>query len=223
MSKMFKSSQPIKNCLLLEFKTQKELALAFCRVEEYYEGQTKLNGNYTSFVDFIDFFMKDDGTIEYFNYWSGFNIPGDIFIEWHQKNMSDITKWEFALAYEVQRKLDLSKPFYVIGGKKGDMNVIDHEIAHALYYMNTEYKDLMDAANYQFYKNLRMQYSKMVKKLKKMGYGDNVIKDEVQAYMSTSTKKELVETFGLDFNKIKGFRNLYRKVLSRYNTSKKKT
>jgi broad-specificity NMP kinase len=89
--------------------------------------------------------------------------------------------------------------------------------------MNTEYKDLMDAANYQFYKNLRMQYSKMVKKLKKMGYGDNVIKDEVQAYMSTSTKKELVETFGLDFAKIKGFRNLYRKVLSRYNTFKKRT
>jgi len=221
MSKMFKSSQPIKNCLLLEFNTQKDLALAFCRVEEYYEGQPQLNRKYTSFVDFIDFFMKDDGSINYFNYWSGFNIPGNVFTEWSQKEMHDKTKWELALADEVQKKLNLEKPFYIIGGKKGDMNVIDHEIAHALYYMNTEYKDLMDAANYQFYKNLRMEYSKMVKKLKKMGYGDNVIKDEVQAYMSTSTKKELVEKFELDFVKIKGFRTLYRKVLSRYNTSKK--
>ena len=81
MRKMFKSRQPIKNCLLLEFNTQKDLALAFCRVEEYYEGQPKLNGNYVSFVDFIDFFMKDDGSIDYFNYWSGFNIPGNIFRE----------------------------------------------------------------------------------------------------------------------------------------------
>ena len=221
MSKMFKSSQPIKNCLLLEFKTQKDLALAFCRIEEYYEGQPKLNRNYISFVDFIDFFMKDNGTIEYFNYWTGFNIPGNVYIEWAQKNMEDKTYWELALADAVSKKLDISKPFYIIGGKKGDVNVIDHEIAHALYYMNTEYKDLMDTANYQFYKNLRIEYSKMVKKLKKMGYGDNVIKDEVQAYMSTSTKKELVETFGLDFDRIKGFRHLYRKVLSRYNTSKK--
>jgi len=63
----------------------------------------------------------------------------------------------------------------------------------------------------------------MVKKLKKMGYGDNVIKDEIQAYMSTSTKKELVKTFKMDFDRIKGFRDLYRKVLSRYNTSKKRT
>ena len=135
--------------------------------------------------------------------------------------MSEKTYWENALAYAVHSKLDLEKPFYIIGGVKGDIEVIDHEIAHALYYMNPEYKDMMDTANYQFYKNLRGEYSKMVKALKKMGYGDNVIKDEVQAYMSTSGKKELVEKFGLDFTKIQGFRKLYRKVLSRYNTSKK--
>ena len=218
---MFKTKKPIKNCLLLEFNTQKDLALAFCRVEEYYEGNPRVNGKYLSFVDFIDAFMTDDGKLDYFHYWTGFNIPGDIFMKWSQNNMSDKTYWEIALADAVYKKIDFTKPFYIIGGKKGDMEVIDHEIAHALYYMNTEYKDLMDTANYQFYKNVRGEYSKMVKALKKMGYGDNVIKDEVQAYMSTSGKKELVEKFGLDFNKIQGFRKLYRKVLSQYNTYKK--
>ena len=221
MPKMFKSSKPIKNCLLLEFNTQKDLALAFCRVEEYYEGQPQLNRKYTSFVDFIDFFMKDDGSINYFNYWSGFNIPGDVFKEWFQKEMSDKTYWELALADEVEKKLDLTEPFYVIGGKKGDMNVIDHEIAHALYYMSESYKGEMESLNYDFFKNHRMQYSKMVKKLKKMGYGENVIKDEVQAYMSTSKKSELVEDFGLDYNTIKPMITQYRKVLSWYNTNKK--
>ena len=220
---MFKTKKPIKNCLLLEFNTQKDLALAFCRVEEYYEGNPKVNGKYLSFVEFIDAFMTDDGKLDYFHYWTGFNIPGNIFIEWSQKNMSEKTYWENALAYAVHSKLNLEKPFYVIGGVKGDIEVIDHEIAHALYYMNPEYKDMMDTANYQFYKNLRGEYSKMVKALKKMGYGDNVIKDEVQAYMSTSGKKELVEKFGLDFTKIQGFRKLYRKVLYRYNTYKKRT
>jgi len=221
MSKMFKSRKPIKNCLLLEFNTQKDLALAFCRVEEYYEGQPKLNRNYTSFVDFIDFFMKDDGSINYFNYWSGFNIPGDVFKEWFQKEMSDKTKWEIALSQEVALKLDMDSPFYVIGGKKGDMNVIDHEIAHALYYMDESYKAEMEEMNYNFFKQHRMQYSKMVKKLKKMGYGENVIKDEVQAYMSTSKKSELVNDFGLNYDTIKPMITQYRKVLSWYNTSKK--
>ena len=190
---MFKTKKPIKNCLLLEFNTQKDLALAFCRVEEYYEGNPKVNGKYLSLEQFLDAFMTDDGKLNYFHYWTGFNIPGNIYLEWAQQNMSDRTKWELALANVISKKLDLEKPFYVIGGVKGDIEVIDHEIAHALYYMNPEYKDMMDTANYQFYKNLRGEYSKMVKSLKKMGYGDNVIKDEVQAYMSTSGKKELVE------------------------------
>jgi hypothetical protein len=220
---MFKSRKPIKNCLLLEFNTQKDLALAFCRVEEYYEGRPQLNRNYTSFVDFIDFFMKDDGTIDYFNYWSGFNIPGNVFMEWSQKEMWDKTYWELALINEVEKKLDLTKPFYIIGGKKGDVNVIDHEIAHALYFMNDEYKELMESLNYDFYKKYRMQYSKVVKALKKMGYGENVIKDEVQSYMSTSKKSELVDEFGLDYNTILPIVRQYRKVLSRYNTVKKRT
>ena len=219
---MFKTKKPIKNCLLFEFDTQKDLALSFCRVEEYYEGNPKVNGKYLRLEDFIDAFMSDDGKLEYFHYWTGFNIPGDIFKKWwNEPYAAEKTKWETKLAAEVAKKIDMEKPFYIIGGKRGDMEVIDHEIAHALYYMNSEYKDLMDTANYQFYKNLRGEYSKMVKALKKMGYGNNVIKDEVQAYMSTSGKKELVVKFGLDFSKIQGFRKLYRKVLYRYNTYKK--
>lgn len=221
MSKIFKSSLPIENCILFEFKTQKELALAFCRVEEYYEGNDKVRGKFLTLESFIDAFMKDDGKLDYFHYWTGFNIPGNIFTEWSQKNMSDRTIWEYELAQEVSRKIDFTKPYYVIGGKKGDMEVIDHELAHALYFMNSEYRAEMEELNYRFYKLVRSEYSKMVKKLKKMGYGDNVIKDEVQAYMSTSGKKELVEKFDLDFDRIKGFRTMYRKVLSGYNTYKK--
>jgi len=56
-----------------------------------------------------------------------------------------------------------------------------------------------------------------------MGYGVNVVRDEVQAYMSTSLKKELVTRFGLDYDTILPMVKQYRKVLSRYNTYKKKS
>jgi len=218
---MFKTKKPIKNCLLLEFDTQKDLALAFCRVEEYYEGKPSVNGKYLTLEKFLDAFMTDDGKIEYFNYWTGFNIPGNIYLEWAKQNMWDRTKWEIALADAIHSKLDLEKPFYVIGGKKGDMNVIDHEIAHALYYINSEYKSEMEDLTYNFYKTHRKDYSNMVKFLKKMGYGQNVIKDEVQAYMSTSKKSELVIKFGLDYDTVLPLIRKYRKVLLKYNTSKK--
>lgn len=220
---MFKTKKPIKNCLLLEFNTQKDLALAFCRVEEYYEGNPKVNGKYLSFVDFIDAFMTDDGKLDYFHYWTGFNIPGNIYMEWSQKNMSDKTYWETALAQAISSKLDLEKPFYIIGSKKGSKNVIDHEIAHALYYMNSNYKSAMNELNYNFNKQYRMQYCKVVKNLKSMGYGQNVVRDEIQAYMSTSKKKELVERFELDYDTILPMIRQYRKVLSQYNTSSKRT
>jgi hypothetical protein len=221
MSKLFKSSMPIKNCILFEFNTQKELALAFCRVEEYYEGNPKVNGKYLTLEDFIDAFTTDDGKINYFHYWTGFNIPGNIFSQWFKQKSSQQTKWEIAIAQEVSKKIDFTKPYYVIGGKKGDMNVIDHELAHALYFMNEFYRGEMETLNYDFFKQYRKEYSKMVKKLKKMGYGDNVIRDEVQAYMSTSKKKELVDKFDLDYNTVLPMVKQYRKVLSGYNTYKK--
>jgi hypothetical protein len=213
---------PLKNCILFEFNTQKELALAFCRVEEYYEGNPKVNGKYLTFEEFIDAFTDDDGKIDYFNYWSGFNIPGNIFSSWFKQKASNKTKWETALAEVVSEKIDFTKPYYVIGGKKGDMGTIDHELAHALYFMDKAYAAEMSEVTYKFYKQHRKDYVKVVKKLKKMGYGENVIKDEVQAYMSTGTKKELVDRFDIDIESTKSIRADYRKVLSRYNTYKKK-
>ena len=119
MPKMFKSSKPIKNCLLLEYNTQKDLALSFCRVEEYYEGNPKINGEILSLEEFIDHFMDNNGKINYFEYWSGFNIPGYAFTQWFGKKSYDKTKWELALSKEVSERLDMSRPFYIIGGKKG--------------------------------------------------------------------------------------------------------
>ena len=223
MPKLFKTKKPIDNCLLFEFYTQKDLALSFCRVEEFYEGNPKVNGKYLILEEFLDQFMDKNGKINYFEYWSGFNIPGDAFTKWFRMNSSDKTRWETALAEEVSKKLDMSKPYYVIGGKKGDMNTIDHEIAHALYFMNKIYALKMTELVYAFYKQDRKNYTKMVNKLKKMGYGANVIRDEVQAYMSTSTKKELVEKFELDYDTALPMVKQFRKVLSGYNTYKKKS
>jgi hypothetical protein len=221
MSKSFKTKKLFNNCLLFKFKNQKELALSFCRVQEYYEGKPGVQGKLLSFESFIDEYMDKEGNIEYFNYWTGFNIPGYVFSEWFKVNATEKTKWELTLAEAVASKLDLTKPFYVIGALEDDAETIDHEIAHALYYMDDEYSKTMDSITYQFYKQLRKQYSRMVNRLKDMGYAKSVIKDEIQAYMSTSNKKELVDDFDLNYDEIRSFQKLYKNVLLKYNTIKK--
>ena len=220
---MFKTSKPIKNCLLFEFDNRKELTLSFCRAEEYYEGKPSVNGKYISFETFIDEFMTDDGVIDYFYSWSGFNIPSKYYLEWSNQNAADKTKWELKLANVISQKLDISKPFYIIGALEGAHDVINHELAHALYSLNEKYKSSVIEISLQFRNKHLVEYTKIIKKLKSMGYGDNVAEDELQAYMSTSTKKELVDRFKVDYDKIKPFVLKYRKLLQEYNTYKKRS
>jgi hypothetical protein len=51
-----------------------------------------------------------------------------------------------------------------------------------------------------------------------MGYNENVLADEIQAYLSTSKKSELVEDFKLDYDTLSPLIKQFRKVLRKYNS-----
>jgi hypothetical protein len=221
---MFKVRNPVQNCILFEFKKQKDLALSFCRVQEYYESDKKaLKNQFFSFYDFINESMDDNGNINYFSFWSGFNLPSRVWNLWSQKR--DLTLHENKLAESISANMNQNiingVDFYIIGVIKGDTVCTNHEIAHALYDLNLAYRFEMDYLIYDFYKKFRMEYSKMIKRLKELGYNKEVLKDEVQAYMATSTKKELVEDFGLNYAKLLPIIKQYKKVLLKYNTISK--
>ena len=61
------------NILFFEFKTQKDLALTFFRVQEFYESQNDclLNKSFSVF-DFLNESMDKEGYLDYFYFWSGF-------------------------------------------------------------------------------------------------------------------------------------------------------
>jgi hypothetical protein len=206
--------------LLFTSKTRKDLTLSFFRMEEYYEsGNKNLNRRPFTVFDFLNESMNKDGNIDYFSTWSGFNIPGHVVREWmFHVGAANLTNTELKLTEQIFNNIDIDEKFYVIGALEGDKEVIDHEIAHGLYYLNGDYKSCMENEIYNFYKKCRGQYSKMVKNLKRMGYGDNVIRDEIQAYLSTSKKKELIDEFDLDYDIVLPFVKQFRKVLRRYNT-----
>ena len=213
---MFKIVQPVPNCYLFLCDNNKELALTFCRVQEYYESDLpELNGKHFTFEEFINSQMDENGNIDYFSYWDGFNVPSNVLNSWLD-GITSLTKWEDKLIAQLPVFND--KPFYVIGALEKDKNTINHEIAHALYSLNTDYFTEMVNLNMEFMDQHKKDSAKLVKILKILGYGENVFSDEMQAYLSTDPKKNLVEDFQLDYDTLKPLIQKYRKVLRKYNT-----
>jgi hypothetical protein len=168
--------------------------------------------------------MDDDGRIDYFSKWIGFNIPGHSIIEWADLHCPDYTTKEIEVFKHLHDKLDLTQPFYIIAAKEGNTDVMDHEIAHALYYLEKSYKARMSGLVLHFKMHCPKHYIKIRNWLKDMGYNKSVFTDETQAYMSTSTKKELMKKFSFTSTEYKEMEQIvleFRKVLQEYNTFKK--
>jgi hypothetical protein len=71
---------------------------------------------------------------------------------------------------------------YIIIYKKGDVKTKKHELQHAKYYIDDEYKKYVEKLFHNFSEKYKNNALKM---LKKMNYPDHVLLDEFQAYYFT--------------------------------------
>lgn len=125
----------------------------------------------------MDWYADRYGAFTYYEDWSGFNVPSNMLEPFYAGKFDPLSKKEerFLGMFRSERK-----PFYVIGvANDGSHTDILHELAHALYFTNTEYRNAVE-------KEMRAyDTSKMKRKLAKMGYAQNVLHDEVHAYLAT--------------------------------------
>jgi len=214
-----KSKKLGNNIILFTFPTSKEVSLAFCRMQEYYESPNPaLWRKKFSLYDFLNESMNKYGEVEYFFLWDGFNIPGNILNDWLKLHENELTPPETEIFNAlIKHKIDFDVPYYIIGARENDKAVIKHEIAHALYYTNAEYATKMTDFVSELQKKHSAIYKKVKKELLKMGYNQEVITDEVHAYLSSETPKYLMETFNVDIRGVESITQM-RKVLSKYNT-----
>lgn len=178
--------------IMLEFPTRKELSMTMGRAQEYYEsGNSKLRNKVFTLEQFIDAFTDDDGEVSYFKSWSGFNIPG------HVLNMFfanfDLTSREKALRDLIAKNTPGNR-FYVIAARKGDALTMDHEVAHAMFYLDEDYRKAASKLVKQMDPKLR---KKLETTFKEWGYAREVYVDELNAYMSTSPADYMRKRFGL--------------------------
>ena len=179
---------------LFTFDTRYELCMSFIRWQEFYESP-KFRGKYFELEEFIDYWAKEfgHGSFDYPSTWNGFNIPGKVIMDWIMK-ADKVGGKDRARETEVLEKLqDITKDgdsisdIYIIAAHKEQAEEdrkasINHEIAHALYYLYPEYKKRCD-------KLIKKASSKSIitatRTLLKLGYCRKVLKDEMQAYFST--------------------------------------
>ena len=202
--------------LLFEGYTQKELALTFFRIEEFYESPLSgLNGRKFSVFDFLYQSMDIHGNIDYFSFWAGFNFPGQVVKDWWNIH-ADWTPYEEDLIRYIRLNVDINEKFYVIGALEKDTETIDHELAHALWYMDRDYMTEIDKLNNE----MIFFHSKEIEKIKSyllsIGYSENVFYDELQAYLITEPKENLITDFNVNYKELKPIIKRYKKIFTNY-------
>lgn len=196
------------------FDCQYFVTSTLVRIQEYYESSSDLFRNKVFDLDsYMDWYaLTHAGKFSYFEDWVGFNIPGEVIQKWANDFSS--------IGYRAKEKELLSKLpidskerwYFIATHKSADNSVSAHEIAHALWYLNDEYRTACQ-------KNIE-QMSVDVKEiattyLKSRGYCDAVIDDEINAYFATGDVedlkkrvqiseddlKKIIGIFGAEFNK----------------------
>jgi hypothetical protein len=199
--------EPIKGVIHVIYNAQLTLTKAFMRLQEFYESPLgdhngNFQGRYFTRDDFKKAYAESCGTttkwgdFSYYTDWNGFNVPGHIVDDFMDKFSHDIDFMEEYLfdAIRENRPTDGS-PYCVIGTWLGDEDCIDHELAHAMWYLHPEYRNgaafLAGGFEDDFVKAVFDQ-------LEEDGYARSVRRDEMNAYLATNTMIETHHWLGLD-------------------------
>lgn len=174
---MLKIKKQIFNSILVSADSKKELAETMMRFQEYYESPV-WQGKIFTRGQFLNWYSTEYGANTYAADWSGFNFPS-IILEPFKKGLFDpLTNNEKKLIKLLRYRND---DFYIIGANSSD--VLKHELCHALYYTNKEYRSEVEGL---LNKN-KNKIKHLIKHLLEMGYCEGVLLDEVQAYVLDGT------------------------------------
>jgi hypothetical protein len=192
--------------VLFNFSDQYFLSSTFLRAQEFYESSfSNIRNKQFTLEEYIDTEVRENGKFDYFEKWDGFNLNDKIFKKFfHTFKDISIGSKEYKLQLYIKNLIDWNRPFYIIG--VCDTQTINHELAHAFYYLSEEYRKQMDKLSVML---LPLKcVLRISKELEDMGYCSEVRYDEIQAYLSTENQfsfipSEILENYKNTFNQFK--------------------
>jgi hypothetical protein len=159
---------------LLRFRTQYELTSTFLRIQEHYESP-RFHGRVFSLEQYMDWYAAENGNFTYYQDWEGFNVPSSALQPFYAGKFDPLSAKEQHLLAQFR---GLREKFYVIGVyAAGEKDSLAHEIAHALFFIDDDYRAAVRAAM------RRHDTAALGRKIAKAGYASHVIPDETQAYI----------------------------------------
>ena len=202
------------NVFAIIVKDKYDRAMLFCRAQEYYESPSKkFRGKNFSIWDYMKWYHDQyKFGFSYGRDWSGFNIPLKVVRECYNKLTKPETPYDKVMD-EILNKLKLQGPEgYLIGAKDTEGETFKHEVCHALYHTDKNYKKQMDALTHGLPKKY---YNIFASNLVQMGYTTKVVDDEIQAYLQYGYE-ELKFGTGVDIDVRKEYSNIYREAAKIY-------
>ncbi len=148
------------------------------RFQEYYESPV-FRGKAFSVDEFATWYASEHGSFTYHQDWTGFNIPSWVLEPFKKGDFNPLTEKEKNL---VSFFRNIPGDYYIIGATQQDKECADtikHEFVHGAFFADKRYRE--DVAN--CIKIHRPSVAKTA--LKKMGYSDGVLEDEINAYLLT--------------------------------------
>jgi len=182
----YKTIKVTEQIIAVQVKDQYDRAMLFCRTQEFYESPCrKFRGQKFSIWDYLKWYSRKNGSFSYTKDFVGFNMPLIIAKKCYELNELE-TPYDKIMNDIVDRYFVNGEKKYLIGTDSLNNSIFDHEMCHAMYYVDEEYKSRMDEITDSISEKNR---KRMKKNLAGMGYCLSVFKDEVQAYMATEINK----------------------------------
>jgi uncharacterized protein Usg len=169
-----------------------DLAMTFCRVQEFYESPYKeIRGKVFNIIEFQRLYSikRNENFFSYPIDWSGFNIPSNVIEDFFDKFNFNFDKHDYNLydktfediIFKIANTLKDEDDYYIIASEPDNKDTINHELSHAFYYLYPEYKKEADKIINKIPEPI---YNKLKNTLFDLGYNSKVVKDEIQAYLA---------------------------------------
>ena len=168
----------------LLFNDRIDLSKTMIRFQEHFESP-QFKDQVFSRKEFEAWYrQKNNGKFDYYDFWGdGFNIPSHILETFYRGEFKNLTRSEKLILDQFKNRRH-TKYYIIATAKNSETKTFDHEIAHALYYLNPKYREEVESV-------LREIDITPVEKFLKEFYGDyhdSVLRDEAHAWLMHNSK-----------------------------------
>lgn len=216
MLNQIKLYEVLPNIFVVFIKDQHLRAMVFMRYQEFYEAYSDtFRGKGFKWDEYVDWYKKHTMK-DYFSYgsdWLGYNIPCHS-IESCIKQIPDLNPYDLIMISIVDEihKMIGDQKYYLIGvdDVSGNIRLLNHEIAHALYFTNKDYREGVLGLIKDMDQNVKQE---VINTLNEYGYTDEVYNDEIQAYLSTGLGSKMKDIPNVE-NEVERFENLFNQFFT---------